>query len=306
MSENIITCPFKKVTVKHGNEPDKFGVFKTTFEWCKEHTKDFFKVRFLDDKTIEILFVSPEGVDYFVNILTEYISRHAFVRAIDEIVNQTGVEINDKNKERTYTMCVNIVDHFIHSASFLMHWSLSRFFQNNDTINITIYEKLNLKPLRDDFIAILNQPHALNYIFDSFERVISADGTEDERFLIAGLTAKSKVESKQIFAFQHEDLHVWMNNGKIVFGNGNRQFGVKEILCKPLYESGFNPQEDMTCVKIVGLALLFCGPDKLILHGGFTNRGIDAYIKKYQGVFGEINIEHSKVLIPDFGGNSHE
>ena len=300
MNQLFNTCPFKKVTIKHGTEPDRFSVFKSTFTWCMHNSKEYFKVSFIDDTTVAVEFMQPAGAEYLVNVLTEYIARHTFVKAIDEIVKQTEFEISEKNKELAYTMCVNIVESFIQSASILMNWSLNRFFQNNDTINITLYEKLNLKPLRDDFDAILKQPHALNYVFDSFERVMATNGTKDEKFLLAGLTTKSKVEDKSVFAFQKQALHIWMNNGKISFGNKYKTFGVKEILCKELYANGFNPQIDMTCVKIVGLAILFCCPQRVVLHRGFENRGIEEFIKKYQGVFGELDFMYANTLIPNF------
>ena len=307
MQKKIISCPYKKVTLKHGTEPDLFGIFESTFKWCKVNSTGYFNTKFIEPGVVEITFTSPNGCDYLINVLTEYIARHTFVKAIDNIVNQTGVEISDVNKERTYTMCINIVSNFLESADILLNWSLHRFFQNNDTINISIYEKLNLKPLRSDFEAILNQPHSLNYIFDSFERIISTNGVKDEQFLLAGLMTKSIVESKPVFCFPRGDsLSVWIDNGKITFGSAHHQFGVKDIIGKELYEQGFHPQKDMISTKIVALAVMFVCPEKLILYKGLNNKGIEKFLDQYKGVFGELDIELSEKDCPDFGGAANE
>lgn len=304
MQKKIINCPYKKVTLKHGNEPDLFGIFESTFKWCKVNATPYFNTKFVEPGVIEISFTSPNGCNYLINVLTEYIARHTFVKAIDNIVKQTGVEIEDNIKEKAYTMCINIVSNFIESADILLNWSLHRFFQNNDVINISLYEKLNLKPLRNDFESILNQPHSLNYIFDSFERIMSTVGAKDENFLMAGLMTKSLVESKPMFCLNGDALSVWIDNGKITFGSKKQQFGVKDIICKELYEQGFHPQKDMTSIKIVALAVLYVCPPKLILYKGLFNKGIEEFLKQYIGVFGEIDIELIDKDIPDFVGGS--
>jgi hypothetical protein len=163
---------------------------------------------------------------------------------------------------------------------------------------------LNLKPLRNDFESILNQPHSLNYIFDAFERIMSTVGTKDENFLMAGLMTKSLVESKPMFCLNGDALSVWIDNGKITFGSKKQQFGVKDIICKELYEQGFHPQKDMTSIKIVALAVLYICPSKLILYKGLFNKGIEEFLKQYIGVFGEIDIELIDKDIPDFVGGS--
>lgn len=306
MQKKIINCPYKKVTLKHGNEPDLFGIFESTFKWCKINATSYFNTKFVEPGVIEISFTSPNGCNYLINVLTEYIARHTFVKAIDNIVKQTGVEIEDAIKEKAYTMCINIVSNFLESADILLNWSLHRFFQNNDVINISLYEKLNLKPLRNDFESILNQPHSLNYIFDSFERVMSTVGTKDENFLMAGLMTKSLVESKPMFCLHGDALSVWIDNGKITFGSERQQFGVKDIICKELYEQGFHPQKDMTSTKIVALAVLYVCPPKLILYKGLSNKGIEEFLKQYIGVFGEIDVELMNKDVPDFvGGNAN-
>ena len=99
MQKKIINCPYKKVTLKHGNEPDLFGIFESTFKWCKVNATSYFNTKFIEPGVIEISFTSPNGCNYLINVLTEYIARHTFVKAIDNIVKQTGVEIEDDIKE---------------------------------------------------------------------------------------------------------------------------------------------------------------------------------------------------------------
>jgi hypothetical protein len=241
--------------------------------------------------TVEITFTNGHGVEYLINVLTEYIARHTFVKSIDGIVEQSGISIEATCKEKAYSMCVNMVENFIHSADFLLNWSLKRFFQNNNVLNITIYEKLNLKALREDFDAILRQPHALNYIFDSIERVMAAESSDDKEFFLNGLIVKSKVEGKPIFAFKkNEPLCIWIENGKITFGSDKKVFGIKDVICKELYEQGFNPQRDMTSVKVIALAVLFAGSENIIIYNGLHNKGIQEYLEKHKGVLGELNI----------------
>ena len=168
MKNQMMKCPFKKVTIKHGAEPDTFGTFNGTFKWCQEHMNQVFTTKFIDETTVEVTFITTGACVQLINILTEYIVRHTFVKSCDGIVQQSQAEIDNENKEVAYTMCTNIVQNFLNSATVLLEWSLQRFFENNDTLNITIYEKLNLKSLRQDFDTILNQPHALNYLFDSY------------------------------------------------------------------------------------------------------------------------------------------
>jgi hypothetical protein len=300
MEKQLITCPFKKVTIKHGNEPDYFGVFETTFKWCDEHAKNNFLVSFLDPKTVEIEFVAEDGIIFLTNVLTEYISRHIFVRAIDNVVKQSEVEISDRNKEKAYTMCVNIVSNFIQSSGFLLNWSLARFFQNNSTLNISLYEKLNMSSLRNDFEDMLQRPHALNYVFDSLERVMATENTPDENFLMTALITKSMVEGRPIFCFHGQPLHVWIENGKITFGANGIRFGIKDILCKELYEQGFNPKNDMTAVKIISLAIIFICPEKVIMYKGLNVSQLKEFIIKYIGVFGEIELLSNENLLPPF------
>lgn len=307
MPKTLIVCPYKKIILKHGSEPDLFGIFESTFKWCQMNSTAYFTTKFIEQGVIEVSFTSPNGCNYLINVLTEYIARHTFVKAIDNIVTQTGVSISNANKEKAYTMCINIVSNFLESADILLNWSLHRFFQNNDTINISLYEKLNLKSLRQDFESILNQPYSLNYIFDSFERIMATNGTNDERFLMAGLMTKSIVESKDIFCLHDNPLSVWIDNGKITFGCKTKRFGVKEIICKELYEQGFHPQKDMTSIKIVALSVLFVCPPKLILYNGLHNKGIQEFLKQYESVFGDIEVEIVNKELPDFvGGGDHE
>ena len=126
----------------------------------------------------------------------------------------------------------------------------------------------------------------------------------DENFLMAGLMTKSLVESKPMFCLHGDALSVWIDNGKITFGSEKQQFGVKDIICKELYEQGFHPQKDMTSTKIVALAVLYVCPPKLILYKGLSNKGIEEFLKQYIGVFGEIDIELIDKDIPDFVGGS--
>ena len=301
MEKQLMNCPFKKVTIKHGAEPDLFNTFANTFKWCQENTSQVFTTTFIDPTTVEINFVTHSGCSQLIGILTEYIVRHTFVKACNNVVSQSGAEINDRNKEIAYAMCANVVSNFINSASILLDWSLQRFFENNDLLNITIYEKLNLKTLRNDFETILNQPHALNYLFDSLERVIFTENTNDEAFLVSALTTKSMIETRKEFNMEGEEtLCVWMDNGKIAFGSPHNRFGIKEIICKELYNNGFKPQRDMTSVKIIALAILFTCPLRVVIHSGIATKGLEEFLNQYKGVFGEVEIFTSDTEKPFF------
>ena len=97
-----------------------------------------------------------------------------------------------------------------------------------------------------------------------------------------------------------EELHVWMDKGRIMFGSPSNRFGVKELICKELYEHGFKPQRDMTAAKIVGLAVLFTGPTVLVIHKGIQTEGIKSYLNNYKGVFGEVEIVIMDTDTPGF------
>ena len=309
MGLKLMGCPYSKVTIKHGNEPDLFGVFTSTFRWCEEHSTQDFRVHFIDDKTVEVTFVSTNGCSYLINVLTEYISKHTFVKAIDRIVNATGVDVEEQHKELTYTMCVNIVNNFLSSAQILLNWSLHRYFQNNEVLNIALYEKLNMRSLREDFENMLNKPYALNYIFDSLERIISAESSNERDFLRAGLLTKSIVENRPVFGFKNnEPLCVWLDNGKITFGCSTHRFGIKDVVCKELYEQGFNPQKDMTPLKIVALAVLFVCPERICLYQGLHNKGVADFMQNNVGVFGEVEVVNVNQNAPSFNvrGDDHE
>ena len=301
MENEMMKCPFKKVTIKHGAEPDIFGTFNGTFKWCQEHMNQVFVTKFIDDTTVEITFITTGACVQLINILTEYIVRHTFVKSCDGIVKQSQAEIDSKDKEIAYAMCVNIVQNFLRSANVLLEWSLQRFFENNDTLNITIYEKLNLKSLRQDFDTILNQPHALNYLFDSLERVILARNTPDEAVLITALVTKSIIEIRSEFNMNgYDSLHVWLDNGKIAFSGIHNRFGIKEVVCKELYSNGFKPQRDMNSVKIIALAAMFANPMRVVIHKGIATKGVAEFFEQYKGVLGDMEVVVSSDVAPKF------
>ena len=297
---NIIQCPFKSVTIKHGADKDYFGVFESTMKWCKNNLDEQMNIEFVEPTVVTVTFKTKDSHTYLINVLTEYIARHTFIKSVDGVVAKSGIDIEDCVKERAYTMCVNIVENFIRSADFLLNWSLHRFFNNNETLNISLYEKLNLKALRADFDTLLGQPHSISYIFDCLERVMHAKNTgNDEQFFMAALITKSMVENKSIFRLMPETpLHIWVDNGKIMFSCNETTFGIREIMCKELYANGFRPQQDMTSAKVLSLAILFTGVDRVILHKGLEKKGIQEFVQKHSGIYGDIEFEISSELYP--------
>ncbi len=299
---NITQCPYKSVTIRHGNDKDFFNTFESTMHWCADNLKEHFKVEFVEPKVVNITFKTPDSPTYLINVLTEYIARHTFVKSVENLVAKSGVDIPEEIKEHAYTMCVNIVENFIRASDFLLNWSLHRFFSNNQTLNISLYEKLNLKALRTDFDTLLGQPHSISYVFDCLERVMHAQSTGDEKpFFIAALITKSIVENKPIFRLMPETpLSIWISNGKIMFNCNGTTFGIKEIMCRELYAHGFRPKQDMTSAKVLSLAILFTGVDKVVLYKGLEKKGIQQFVNQYSGIYGEIDFEISNNVEPTF------
>ena len=291
----------RTVIVKHGSEPDIFDIFNTTFSWCQNRNNEILSFVKMNDKTVEVNITNEEAFQTFTDILTEYIIRHMFLKELNSICEMTDASIPIDIKDIAFFMCRNVSNDFLKASGYLLNWSLHNFFANNSTLNVSIYEKLNLKSLHTDLSGILRQPNALNYLFDSLERAAYAKENEkDSDFLITALLTKSCFETNKKYHLESKVLHIWMSNGKIMFGDKNRILTLKDIVKKETYENGFKPNKDMTATKIMALAVMLTNPMSVVIYNGIKETALEQFVKENVGVFGEIDFKKSSEEKPNW------
>lgn len=280
----------RTIIIKHGSEPDVFDIFNATFNWCTSKNNDDLSFVKMDNKTVEATINGESAFQMFTDILTEYIIRHLFLKELDEICNVTDGTIPMPIKDIAFFMCRNISNDFLRASGYLLNWSLHNFFENNNSLNVSIYEKLNLKSLQKDFAGILRQPSALNYLFDSLERAAYAlENEKDKDFLITALLTKSCFETNPKYHLSKKVLHVWVAGGKIMFGDEEKVLSLKDIVRKEAYENGFKPNKDMTASKIVSMAIMLTNPETVVVYDSVKDVSFKKFVQENVAVFGEIN-----------------
>lgn len=280
----------RTIIIKHGSEPDVFNIFDATFNWCQSRNNEMLSFVKMDNKTVEVTVQDGEAFQLLTDILTEYIIRHMFLKELNAICDVADANIPMDIKDIAFFMCRNVSDDFLKSSGYLLNWNLHNFFENNSTLNVSIYEKLNLKGFHTDIAAILRQPSALNYLFDSLERAAYAKESSDEAFLVTALLTKSCFETNPRYHLHSKVLHVWMSNGKIMFGDEQSILTLKDIIKKETYENGFKPNKDMTAAKIIAMAIMLTNPTTVLVYNSVKDTSFEELINNNVGVFGEIDI----------------
>ena len=287
------------ITIKEGTK-DIFNTFDSTFSWCKNKMSNHIVVNFISEDTVEVELIHENSLTVLLSIMSEYMVRRCFSMITNNILDKTGVEIDINVKDLAFSMVVEMMSQFLESSKILLHWSLHKYFRDNKSINISVYEKFNLKPLQTDIENAMKQPMALNYLLDCVERMAGTIGTKDEKFLQAALLTKSEEEKGDIFQTEDGSISIWLYNGKLFFKTSNAQFGVRELLSKSLYENGFHPKNDMTLAKLVSLVVLFTGAIKINVYSSVKMDGIKNFITRYPLVFGNVEFTKIEKDVPTF------